>query len=880
MVNKRDDLFTKLNNLVSHDEVMVRCIFGRDALALDDKTDFRECLKESFKPIGWMGNILTLAGIFLFTKFNKWRKQSGAAGEGVPNALYLKRLLTGLADAKEFFQFPAPAIRVLRVLDGLYDCFDMNFHVNKYILVNSQYEAGFNTTRRKKGGLCKMLGFPSEDSFVLACDIEDDFRVDGQNLAAAFNMVSMCRNDPNLQATFDTAKYKLEDIMCALDDVLETTEFLKRVRLEIDEEGCVNFIENGEKILSHGVIRAFERTDEEEYKVYTSGMNLPSDFVLDFFVLDNMQYILSDLAAGAALAMSYMCFDEKNSLSVCICEKDNFPAEDFDIKIVRKQSASDYCKDISGYLPGLRAKSSFFRGMISTHYRYHNILAPSIVDAIDDDREAKCRILQRLVKKDETIFEETLAPFFENQRYYGDGILPVAWEDKIERLCDFIRNSDSKSYKAVVDWDTLTARILIYEGPTELIRTALLHDNVYDKDDEERIDEVCRQIIAGLEIRYIDSIFCAKAVAEKQKEIYNIFESGVDHLKSLFPGDTYITKLECKALAQSYIDAIVKTLTKIGEEDDLLGKRPKNNKFAENSIYDRLEILKSCLGDNKIEKFSKNAEKAFVQTILAFLSFYGGIYHCCQARISYEFEKSANILSPLKLEKYKIDIEEKFISGVRETAVALVEKFNHKNAVKMALKELWDFAHLPPEKAKYYYAVFGRKQINAVKLAKIYGIQGDNVFFINPLGDGENYSYDDLAAEARYVGCLYNVVNFLVGNNTTKGFGAKGKGDYSVYKEFVKKIVYPQVVTFAKHHEDCDSNDSLIMDHSGAFASLHDGEVHILTEFIYKINHAYYALPNVNRAETEWWVDPFLISCYLFDEEIRKALGGKTNENT
>jgi hypothetical protein len=30
-------------------------------------------------------------------------------------------------------------------------------------------------------------------------------------------------------------------------------------------------------------------------------------------------------------------------------------------------------------------------------------------------------------------------------------------------------------------------------------------------------------------------------------------------------------------------------------------------------------------------------------------------------------------------------------------------------------------------------------------------------------------------------------------------------------------------------------------------------------------------MPNLNRIETEWWVNPILISCYEFDEKVRKA---------
>jgi len=88
-------------------------------------------------------------------------------------------------------------------------------------------------------------------------------------------------------------------------------------------------------------------------------------------------------------------------------------------------------------------------------------------------------------------------------------------------------------------------------------------------------------------------------------------------------------------------------------------------------------------------------------------------------------------------------------------------------------------------------------------------------------------------------------------------------------------VVYPQIVTFAKQREDNDSNKCLIMNHSGAFADWHKSGVQILTEFKYEINHSYYALPNIHRIDTEWWVEPILVSCYEFDEVIRKTSADK-----
>jgi hypothetical protein len=434
-------------------------------------------------------------------------------------------------------------------------------------------------------------------------------------------------------------------------------------------------------------------------------------------------------------------------------------------------------------------------------------------------------------------------------------------------LYEYIKHRDNES-KRIVDWDTLMARILIYEGPTEALKTVLLHDKKsYDDNARGRIRKICNTIIAGLEMRYIDRIFNAKKVSEDQNEYYAFFEPRIKEYQALFHDDHAI-KMECKALAQSYIDTIVKSLTSMDvDKVDL-----STNKFAENSIQDTIEILKIYIGEVQ----SDGAERAFLQTIKAFLAFYEGIRKCCSARMRYEFEKSSKILSPDVIEEFKKDIERDFFAGVLQKNIELSERLQGEKAVELSLKELQRLANISAEESRFFNAVLARAPINAAKLEKIFILDEnkDRIVFLSE--DSMSIYFEQARDKGRLVEQLLKILEFLTGEYDPDEKFRKiiVKEDYAAYKEHAKKVIYPQIVTFAKHREDGDSNDCLIMDHSGAFAGWHDGEVQILTEFKYKMNQAYYALPNLNRIETEWWVDPLLVSCYKFDEEIRKATSG------
>ena len=872
-----------VQDILSHDKVMARCVLGKDQYVLADYEEFDDLRAQPIYLIKWMGNLMTLAGVFLYSKFNQWRSETGAhpTDKSRPNALYLKRLLSGVQSTNIYFDQASSGLRVLRVLDGLYDSFDMNFLVIKYIIINSQIEAGFNfqDDDDEKRGLSQLIGFPHEESLRVTCNPAKKFKKKGQNLAAAFNFISVYRSEPNLKNVFDDIEeYRPEDIECAFENVFKTMEFMKRVKLDIDSKGNVNFIEttaNGEekKIHSHGVARVFETEKGKCKGVYESGMDLPKNYIIGFYLLERIKYLTDSDAINATISFSYQSFDESESVSVYFSEKEGLVPEDCDFAITPEKSAADCYKRISGYLPGTRAASSFFRGMITTHYRYHNVLAPSIVDAIDEDRDAKTRILKQFVKDNETPFKEAMEPTFKTLEFALGETLPSNWKDKIDKLCDYIKREEYR-FRRIIDWDTLMARVLIYEGPSEIIKTVLLDEEGQNKiKDIEDIEEVCDKIIAGLEMRYIDNIFEASDVSLDQQENYNKYKKpSVDNIKKNFPGE-YAAKIECKALAQSYMDTIVKTLTKIEKRDDV----GANNKFAENSIQDTLEVLENY----KKVKSSFNADNAFLRTVKAFLSFYAGIFKSCRSRMSYEFEKSATILSPEEIKERQLKIEDEFFKGVFEKARALSNAFSTaENAVELALRKLWEFAKMSVEDARYYHAVLARAPINDAKLAKIFVINDNGtIIFKNEKQQDEidfETAFGTAAGKDEIVKHLGKIIRFLAfGDDSYEEENKeKDKSNYTGYKEYAKKVIYPQIVTFAKHREDSDANHCLIMDHSGAFAEWHKGEVQILTEFEYKINQSYYAMPNLNRIETEWWVDPILVSCYKFDEEVRKASSG------
>jgi len=865
-IDDLQQLYELIQDSLSSDDVKAFCVLGSNKNVLKYYEEFEEDCESPFLLIKWMGNLMTLAGAFLYAKFNQWRTETRdhLTEKEYPNALYLKRLLAGVQNTNAYFEQASSGLRILRVLDGLYDNLDMNFLVIKYLITNLQIEAGFNF--QGKGGLSQLIGFPNEKSLRVTCS-PDVFKTDGQNLSAAFNLVSACRSDDNLVKTHKL--YKRDKVSPLFVNVFKTLEFMKRVKLDIDSEGNVNFretISSGEEkyIPSNGVVRIFETKKGKCTGVYKSDTDKKSD--KDFYILEKIEYIQDNTSINAAVKLLYQSFDDSNSVSVYHSENGDLKPKGCSFSISMEKSAADYFKRVSGYLPGMQSSAQVSRGMINPHFRYFDILASSIVDAIDTDHDidVKKRILKKL---EESLFKEALKPTFKTLETTFGEVFKEEWEKKINRLCEF-RKGDEYYFHTTVDWDALILRILKYEGQSEILRTVLLCDKRdYEIKDKKILENTCKKIIAGLSMRYNDNIFKASVVANEQKEYHEKIKLKLKKLKDYYP-EHYIRKMECKALAQSYIDTIISKLARI--DDDKNNKMEAEDKFAENSIQDTLEILEEYYEEKEYSK----AYKVFLETIKAFLSFYAGIREICSSRVSYEFEKSTSILKPEEIEAKQLEIENTFLENVGKKNSELFNLFNNKpdeaDAVKCALTELWKFANIPSEEAKYYKAVLGRAPIDSEKLAKVFNVNEEKIKFIS---NEKKYSFDNVKDSKKIIECLADVIKFLAGFEMDNN----DEGNSKDYKEHVKMVIYPQIVTFAKHHEDSDSNKCLIMNHSGAFADWHKGGVQILTEFKYEINHSYYALPNINSIDTAWWVEPILVSCDKFDEVIRKTSADKEN---
>jgi hypothetical protein len=222
---------------------------GAAALA-GSAEDFKEEYLAADTEAQYMNCLFNIGAAYLYLKFNKWRAAGKPVdlqdGRSVPAALFLRLIL----DGKEIIphsEHPIASVRVLNVLDRLYDGFDLNFEVINYIIINTQVELGSDPDEHTM--LSELPGFPLKDLRLLYLHSTGD-KVEylGRSLENALHIVFRFRNDEAFSRAVSCNEITEQGTRKALFDVLKAFAFLKNVRFTVDKKTrFINMVETREE---------------------------------------------------------------------------------------------------------------------------------------------------------------------------------------------------------------------------------------------------------------------------------------------------------------------------------------------------------------------------------------------------------------------------------------------------------------------------------------------------------------------------------------------------------------------------------------------------------------------------------------------------------
>ena len=878
-INIETDIYEKIKEITSSCENLKRCILGEDCdIILKSLKSFKLNLSDPILALEWSGSIINITSLFLYSKFNMVKRESNMK-KGIPNLLYLKRLLCGLEKTVGFDK-PSASLRLLRVLDGIYHVYDMNLMVMRYIITNAQIETG--TYHRAKPGLTNLIDLPKDNHFKLSCDInnydEYDFEMFGYKLENAFNYISSCRIDKDFFGKINDPEQNLtEKSIDSLFRVLHALDFISKVKIKINDDGVVDFIEetkkSTKKISSYGVVKVFAvGENKDDFIEYTEGCE-PK-----YFFLKKIKYSNDK----SYCELEYKSFDEFKTKKVYIYQKEDSSKPTQNQIFV--DSIVDFYHDTIGYLSGSLTEAYYFANRVTEDYRDHNIFAPAISDAIDDIWDSKIKILQEYIKNDRETYKDMFKPIFSMLKLKNNKMKDVEedknlndnerWKKQIDIVQDYIQHVDHQQYR-LINWDIPIAKIL--EGSASgLFQSIFAEHSKKRASSYGQIEKVCKEIVNGIEMRFFYSSNTGeniKSFANQimifQNQVKGYLDEKLEKLKDKIP-EKYYHEARCNALIYSYSESINKFLKNEIHVDSI-----ESQQWADNGLCSKIAIIQNLIKTN-ISGKKEMAETVFVQIIKSFLSFYAGIQSCIQSWIKYDMDSRFITLSENKSIEHKKNIDDSFFIGVSKEVQRLSSIRKGKNLSETYLLELWDFAKTTAPDSKRMddikkihscsEAIFDRTPINYDSIKKIYTVdENRNIHFVGRKGEGVIF-FDEVLEEKNdaiidiYIERLADIMILLNG-------GADATFQSSLdQEELVKKVVYPHVVVYTKKHTDRGEKNKMIMEYTGLFSSFLNGEVSVFSQLNYDLNHTYYALPKHSNSGKDKWYHPILISCNMFDK--------------
>jgi len=554
-------IFDRLTDITSHDQDLQKCILGNDFESImNDKDNFSDNLTPDI-ALTYSVNIITLVGLFLYSKFNFWRSKENDRMK-IPNAIYLDHILGGLDSASEFIK-PSASLRVLRLLNNIYTAHEMGFSVLDVIITNFQIESGLNYDIDQKAGLTKLLGFPSECALKLFCKIGDNNEIEkiGTNLLASLLYIKSCKSDSNKMMSENITN----KIYQVLDDFLSVFDFLKRVNLKINDNGEVDFLESynnreTEIIPSNNIFKIYTKPKGKDYLIeYTWDSFTPPIY----FFLENITYE----GKTSTCKLKYRSFDETQEIAVIVHDDNSQELYSNDLINKRVASVHDFYNSFIGCVEESGQEISH-KDMFALN---QGLLTNAISDAIDLEIKAKCQLLKIFVRKDIGTYSEIFEPVFEAaETIHGSNFDKInkmkdvnkRWEMKIDIVHNILKDYGQGNQR-FIDWDLVIDKILVNNGVDKLLTAIFIRDEFSHKATYSTIYSVFNNIIEGISLRITEKAINDKSfietIFEKQNIISEKYYRDLTVEERNLP-NKQLNELKCKILIDSYIEAMINTL--------------------------------------------------------------------------------------------------------------------------------------------------------------------------------------------------------------------------------------------------------------------------------------------------------------------------------
>ncbi len=393
--------------------------------------------------------------------------------------------------------------------------------------------------------------------------------------------------------------------------------------------------------------------------------------------------------------------------------------------------------------------------------------------------------------------------------------------------------------------DGIVIMLMIEESPTRVLEV-LFSGN----------EQLFHSIVVNIDRRFDDKTlaFHKKTKRELAGEVDRLIKErlliGEHNMFKVAGGDSRKANIEkLRPMAQALL--VVSSLSKLVEEER------RNEYIYAGNIYSTIETLKGLKGNPDVTVKIDYVRNILIDTFKHLICFYEGVYAYGDKKSNYDLESMNTCLPRARIEAIQKILVDEFMNAAKQRAEAF--KNDPKYTDGDVLVYIDDFTEI----------------CNRCYLSNSTGERTYREKLYSAVGKYEIIDFEVFS----------NCLSTWLGNNTVIDANSVNHWiDFAlVIMEYFKTgsfsdtpvdhrlmdAIYPFAASYSKRNENRDGqitvtfSISIDIDNDGV--DDYRREINVLTEFSYNLQEVFYCLPNVQRSNDRWWIDPLLISFTSFN---------------
>ncbi len=528
-------------------------------------------------------------------------------------------------------------------------------------------------------------------------------------------------------------------------------------------------------------------------------------------------YYLSNIdrkADADALELTYVHTQGDDTMFIRVSEFDpDEKSRDASYQHV-KYDPADYYYEVTGLLwnqdgkNGKKKEKKLIDQIHTINYKYIKNLALSVSDAISRSEE-------------------------------GREVLSNAFSAKYPSL---FTNVDYEH-----DLDSIVIMLMIEESPTYLLEVLFSGDK-----------QLFYDIVTNIDRRFDDDtlIFHNKSKGALANEVDEIIRSKLlvsEHNSFKIKPSEDRHKNDYRRLrpsAQALL--IVSSLSKLVEEER------QNEYIYAGNIFSNIQTLKNLKSNPSVHTKIEYVRNILIDTFKHLLCFYSGVFAYGDRKAYFDLENMNTCLPRNRIAAVQKELVDSFMFS----AVKFAERF--KSEKKFQNHDVFVYIDEFIALCKQCYKndstsdrSFREQLYSTVGKYEILDLGVFKKCIAKHLGNAR--SIDETNADSW--------IDFAL---AVMGFFKTGSFSDAPNDHKLLDAVYPFTASYSKRNENRDGQItvtftiSIDIDNDGS--TDYRREINVLTEFSYDLQEVFYCLPNVQRSNDRWWIDPLLINFKTFND--------------